>query len=88
MQGRRLQRETPFHVIFGAFVDWLGYDRAVTRFFYLNVAVNWDTTPDDHGLPDGGRINVVLFGWIFSVVDLGFIDQWGDPPSHGRGTFS
>ena len=50
--------------------------------------VEWDTTPEDHGLPDGGRINVVLFGWIFSAADLGYFDQWGEPPSHWGGTFS
>ena len=71
-----------------AYVDWLGYNRAVTRFFYLNVVVDWDTTPEDQFLPDGGRINVVLFGWIFKVVDLHYFDQWGEPPSHGRGVFS
>ena len=75
-------------MIFEAYVDRLGYDRAVTRFFYLNVVVNWDTTPEDHSLPDGGRINMVLFGWIFNVVDLHYFDQWGEPPSHGRGAFS
>ena len=74
-------------MIFGVYVDWLGYNQAVTRFIFLNVAVDWDTTLEDHGLPDGGRINMVLFGWIFSVADLGFIDWCGEPPSQGRRTF-
>ena len=51
-------------MIFQAYVDWLGYDQAVTIFFYLKVVVYWDTTPEDHSLPDGGRVNVVLFGRI------------------------
>ena len=69
-------------MIFGAYVGWFGYNWAETRFFYQNGEVKWDTTPEDHGLSDGGRINVVLFGWIFSAADLGYFDQWGEPPSH------
>ena len=49
-------------MIFGAYINRLGYDGEVTRFFYLNVVVKWDTTPEDIGLSDGGRFNVVLFG--------------------------
>ena len=30
-------------MIFGAYVNRLGYDGKVTRFFYLNVVVDWDT---------------------------------------------
>ena len=78
--------ETPFRAIFVAYVDRLVYNWAVTRFFYLNVVVDRDTTPEDQGLPDGCRINVVSFGWIFTVVDLHYFDQWGEPPSHERGT--
>ena len=37
-------------------------------------------------LPDGVRINMVLNRWKFSVADLGSIDWWGEPQSHGRGT--
>ena len=41
------------------------------------------------GLSDGGRINVVLFGWLFNVADLGYFDQWVEPPpSLGRGIYS
>ena len=29
--------------------------------------------------PDGGRINVVAFGWLFSGADLAYIDQWVRP---------
>ena len=49
---------------------------------------DWDTMLEDHGLPDGGRISVVLFGWLFNVADLGYFDQWGEPPSLGRGIYS
>ena len=82
---RRLWRESPFCVIFAAYVDRAGYDQAVTRFFYLNGVVEWDSTPEDHKLPDGGRINVVTFGWIFSAVDLGYFYQWEEPPPLWRG---
>ena len=68
--ARHLRRESPFSLIFGAYVNMLGYDGKVTRFFYLNVVVKWDSMLEDIGLPDEGRINVVLFGWLFSVADL------------------
>ena len=87
-ETRRLRRKTPFCVIFGAYVGRFGYDRAVTRFFYLNGVVKWDTTPEDHRLPDGGPIHVVLFRRIFSAADLGYFDRWGEPSSHLGGTFS
>ena len=63
-------------MIFGVYVNRLGYDGKFTRFFYLNVVVEWDTTPEDIRLSDGGRINVVSFGWFFNVADLGYFDQW------------
>ena len=75
-------------MIFGAYVGQFGYDQAVTKFFYLRGGVEWDTAPEDHGLPDGVRINVVSFGWVFSATDLGYFDQWQEPPSHLGGTFS
>ena len=86
--ARGLQRESPFGVIFGAYVNRLGYAGKATRFFYLNVVVKWDSTPEDIGLADGGRINVVLFGWLFNVLDLGYFDQWGEPPSLRIGIYS
>ena len=86
--ARFLQQESPFHVIVWAYVNRLGYDCAVTRFFYLNAVVDWDSTPKDHSRSYGGRINVVLFGCLYNVVDLGYFDQWGEPPSRRRGTFS
>ena len=43
---RRLRRENPFHVIFGAYAGQFGYDQAVTRFFYLNGVIEWDTVLD------------------------------------------
>ena len=61
-------------MIFGAYVNRLGYDGKVTRFFYLNAVVEWDTSPQDIGLDDGGRIWVVFFGWLFNVADLGYFD--------------
>jgi hypothetical protein len=85
---RRLQRQSTCHVIFGSNVNRMGYNGKVTRFFYLNCMVNWDTTLEDHGLGDGGRINVVLFGWLFNVADLGYFNQCGGPFSLGRGTYS
>ena len=39
---RRLRRESPFCVIFAAYVDRAGYDQEVTRFFHLNGVVEWD----------------------------------------------
>ena len=75
-------------MIFEAYVGQVGYDQVVTRFFYLNGVVDWDLGPEDYGLPDGGRINVVAFGWIFSAADLGYFDQWGEPPSDWGGNFS
>ena len=84
---RRLRQDAPFCVIFEAYVDQFGYDQAVTRFFYLNGVVDWDSGPEDHGLPDGVRINVVAFGWIFSAADLGYFAQWEEPPSHRGGTY-
>ena len=82
------ERESPLGEIFGAYVRRLGYGGNITRFFYQNVVVEWGDTPDDIGLADGGRINVVLFGWLFNDADLGFFDQWGEPPSLRRGVYS
>jgi hypothetical protein len=76
---RRLWRDSPFWEIFVAYVYQAGFDLAVTRFFYLNGVVEWGSTPGDHLFPDGGRINVVAFGWLFSGADLDFIDQWVRP---------
>ena len=45
--ARCLWRESPFGVIFGANAKRLGFDNEVTRFFYLNFVVNWDTVPED-----------------------------------------
>ena len=53
------ERESPLGEIFGAYVRRLGYGGNITRFFYQNVVVEWGDTPDDIGLADGGRINVV-----------------------------
>ena len=75
-------------MIFGAYINRLGYDGEVTRFFYLNVVVQWDTTPEDIGLSGEGRSNVVSFGWVFNVADLGYFDQWGEFPSLARGIYS
>ena len=36
---RRLRQETPFCVIFGAYVGQFGYNQAVTRFSYLHGVV-------------------------------------------------
>ena len=47
--ARRLRRESPFGEIFGVYVNRMGYDGEVTRFFYLNVVVEWDATPEDIG---------------------------------------
>ena len=74
-------------MIFEAYVDQVGYNQAVNRFFYLKGVVDWDSVPEDHRLPDGGRINVVAFGWIFSAADLGYFAQWEEPPSHRGGTY-
>jgi hypothetical protein len=84
---RRLRQEVPFRVIFEIYVNQVGYNPTVTRFFYLNGVVDWDLSPEDHGLPYGGHINVVAFGWIFSAADLGYFAQWEEPPSHRGGTY-
>ena len=73
--ARRLRREYQFGEIFGVYINRMGYNGKVTRFFYLNAVVKWVTTPEDIGLADGGRINVVSFGWLFNVADLGYFDQ-------------
>ena len=86
--ARRLRCDCPFGYIFGAYVDRMGYNVAGTWFFHLNVAVKWDSTPEDIGLVDGGRIKAVSFGWLFTVADLGYFDQWGEPSSLGRGIYS
>ena len=79
IETRRLRRDSVFFGIFAAYVDRAGYDPAVTRFYHLNGVVEWDSTPAEHELPNGGRINVVAFGWIFSASDLDFFDQWEEP---------
>ena len=84
---RRLQQDAHFRVIFEAYVDQFGYDQVVTRFFYLNGVVDWDSGPKDHQLPNGGRVNVVAFGWIFNAADLDYFSRWEEPPSHLGGTY-
>ena len=75
-------------MIFRKYVYRLGYVREVTRFFYLNAVVKWDTLPEDIGLAGGSRIWVVSFGWLFNVADLGYFDLWGVPRFLGRGHYS
>ena len=70
-------------MIFGVYVNRMGYDGKVTSFFCLNTVVGWDTTPEDIGFADGGRIDVVSFGWLFNAAKLGYFDQWGEPLSLG-----
>ena len=82
---RQLRRESPFGAIFGAYVNRRGFDGGVTRFFYLNAVVEWDTMPEDIGLADGGRIWVVSFGWLFNVAELGYFNLWGSPVFLGQG---
>ena len=53
---RRLWRESPFGAVFGAYINRLGFDGAVIRFYYLNAVVEWDSLLEDIGLADGGRI--------------------------------
>jgi len=83
---RRLRRDSPFREIFVAYVYQAGIDPEVTRFFYLDGVIGWGSTPGDHMFPDGGRIHVLTFGWLFSGVDLEYIDQWVGP-SPLRGGF-
>ena len=68
------------------YVNRLGLDGGVTRFFYLNAVVKWDTSPEDIGLADGGRIWVVSFGWLVNVAELGYFDWGGSPVFWGQGT--
>ena len=83
---RRLRRDSPFREIFFAYVFQAGLDPALTRFYHLNGEVGWGSTPGDHLFPDGGRIHVVSFGWLFSISDLEYFDQWV-PPHHLRGGY-
>ena len=85
---RRLWCDCPFGHIFGAYVDRMGFYVSGTWFFNLNGVVKWTATPEDIGLADGGRINVVSFGWLFNDADLGLCDQWGKPPPLGMGIYS
>ena len=39
VEGNAFDGGAPFYAVFLAYVDWVGYNRAVTRFFYLNVLV-------------------------------------------------
>ena len=82
---RRLWCNLHFQTIFVAYVSQAGLDPDVTRFFYLNGLLEWGSTPGDHLFPDGGRINVVLFEWLFSAAELDYFDQWGvpSPPQGG-----
>ena len=84
---RRLRRDSPFRMIFVAYVDRAGCDPAVTRFFHRNGVVGLDSTPGDHEFPDGGRINVVSFEWLFSAAELDYFDQWGVPSPPRRGVY-
>ena len=68
---RCLRRDSAFRMIFVAYVDWAGCDRAVTRFFHLNSVVEWDSTPEDHDFPNGGRVDAVVFVWVFSIQRRG-----------------
>ena len=86
--ARGLWRDCPFGHIFGDCVIRMGYNVAVTRFFQRNALVRWASTPGDINLVDGGRINVVSFGWLFTVADLSEFDWWGEFPSLDRGVFS
>jgi hypothetical protein len=76
---RRLRRDTPFREIFVAYVCLAGLDLALTRFYYHNGEVQWGSTPGDLLFPDGGRIHVVSYGWLFSESDLEYFDQWVQP---------
>ncbi len=76
---RRLWRDSHFWTIFVAYVSQAGLDPDVTSFFYLNGLLEWGSTPGDYLLPDGGRINVLSFGWLLGREDLDYIDRWVRP---------
>ncbi len=78
-ETRRLRRDLHFRTIFVAYVNQAGLDLEVTRFFYLSGVLEWGLTPGDYLFPDGGRINVVSFGWLLGHEDLDYIDQWVRP---------
>ena len=84
---RRLRRDSPFRMIFVAYVDRAGCDLAVTRFFHRNGVIGLDSTPREHEFPDGGRINAVCFESLFSAAELEYFDQWGVPPPLRRGVY-
>jgi hypothetical protein len=83
----RLWRDTVFFEIFSAYAYRVGYAPATTWLYHLNSVVEWDSALADHGFSDEGRVNVVAFGWIFSAADLGYFDQWEEPPPRWRGVF-
>jgi len=87
IETRHLWRDTVFFEIFSAYAYRVGYAPATTRFYHLNSVVEWDSALADHGFSDEGRINLVAFGWIFSAADLGYFDQWGEPPPLWRGVY-
>ncbi len=76
---RRLRRDYPFREIFVAYVNRAGLDPEVTRFFHMEGEIFWGSTLGELLFPDGGRIHVVDFGWLFSRADLDSIDQWVRP---------
>ena len=59
--ARSIRWESPFGVIFGTYINRMGYNDKFTRFFNLESVVKWDTLREDIGLADGGMINVVSF---------------------------
>jgi hypothetical protein len=84
----RLRPDTVFFEIFSAYACRAGCAPATTRFYYHNSVVEWDLALADHGfLAFTGRVHVVAFGWIFSAADLGYFDQWEEPPLRWRGVF-
>ena len=87
-ETRRLWRDSHFRTIFVAYVNQAGLDPDVTRFFYLNGVLEWGLTPDDYLFPDGGRINIVSFGWLLRREDLEYIDRWVRPFSLWGGFYS
>ncbi len=83
----RLRPDTVFFEIFSAYACRAGCALATTRFYYRNSVVEWDSAPADHGFLAEGRVNIVVFGWIFSAADLGYFDHWEEPPLCWRGVF-
>ncbi len=76
LSSRRIRPDATFAGVFGSYSTQGGYETWETQFIYRNTAVDWQTTPANVGLAEGGTICVIRFSWLFAVGDLAWIDLW------------